>query len=221
MKKMLAVKITLIALLAIVALSFSVACGSKEAATQETSKEVLTEETTTTAAVESETTKEEAQPAGECPAATSVKVESTNGAYESREPISWDKIGTQSATISHSTNTTAVYIYIANFDTSEDLKDVSLSDGQAIIKFTVTVKGEGETVPVSVGKYNVKEWTDNYIEAGIRLSEGSTLQIAASSVSSGDFEITSVTDNEICGKFNIDENWTKMSGEFKVPVVSK
>ena len=54
--------------------------------------------------------------------------------------------------------------------------------------------------------------------AGIRLTGGTTLSVAAASVSSGDFEITSVTDSEICGKFDIDEKCAKMSGEFKVPV---
>ena len=45
---------------------------------------------------------DEPQPAGDCPAATSVSVESTNGAYADREPISWDNLGSQSAYVSRS-----------------------------------------------------------------------------------------------------------------------
>ncbi len=197
---------------------FSVACGSQESAIQETqaSEQPAAEDTTTSAqAAETEAPEETA---GECPAATSVSVESTNGAYSDHMPISWDSMGSQSANLSHSTNNTGVFIYIANFETSENLKDVELSDGQAVIQFTLTVTGQGDPVPVSVGSYNVKEWVDNYVNIGIRLSGGTTVSISSSDVSTGDFEITSVTDTEICGKFNIDEKWTKMSGEFKVPI---
>ena len=201
---------------------FSVACGSQESAIQETqaSEQPAAEDTTTSAqAAETEAPEETAaETAGECPAATSVSVESTNGAYSDHMPISWDSMGSQSANLSHSTNNTGVFIYIANFETSENLKDVELSDGQAVIQFTLTVTGQGDPVPVSVGSYNVKEWVDNYVNIGIRLSGGTTVSISSSDVSTGDFEITSVTDTEICGKFNIDEKWTKMSGEFKVPI---
>jgi len=200
--------------------SFSLACGNQdisEAGAQ--ASEEQAEETTAAQATEAEAvTETTAQASGECPSATSVKVESTNGAYSDRMPISWDSVGSQAAFLSHSTNNTGVFIYIANFETSENLKDVAISDGQAVIQFTLTVAGEGETVPVSVGQYNVKEWIDNYVSAGIRLTGGSTLSISTADTSSGDFEITSVTDTEICGKFNIDEKWTKMSGEFKVPI---
>jgi hypothetical protein len=199
---------------------FSIACGNQETVQEETQMtEEQVEETATVETTAEETVAEPTtEDAGGCPAATSVSVESTNGAYADRMPISWDVIGSQAANLSHSTNNTAVFIYIANFETSENLKDVSLSDGQSVIQFTVTVKGEGDPVPVSLGTYNVKEWVDNYVSAGIRLTGGTTLTIASASVSSGDFVITSVTDTEICGKFSIDEKWTKMSGDFKVPV---
>jgi len=198
--------------------SLAIACGKQGTVPTETqATEQQIEETTAPA----ETTSAEAaaQESGECPSLTSVKVESTNGAYVDRMPISWDSIGTQAAYLSHSTNKTAVFIYIANFETSENLKDVALSDGQAVIQFTLTVAGEGDPVPVSVGKYNVDEWIDNYASAGIRLTGGSTLSISTADIASSDFEITSVTETEICGKFNIDEKWTKMSGEFKVSIV--
>jgi len=186
---------------------------------EEGAKAAETTAAETTAAAEETAAETVAEVAGECPAATSVQVESTNGAYADRMPIAWDSIGTQSAKLSHSTNNTAVFIYIANFETAENLKDAALSDGQAVIQFTLAVPGEGDPVPVSIGKYNVKEWVDNYVSIGIRLTGGTTLTVSAGNTETGDFEITSVTDTEICGKFNIDEKWTKMSGEFKVPVV--
>lgn len=222
--------VALIVLIVAVLAGFSIACGSQETAGQETQAEENAEETTAAAQItESETVAEaetvaeteeetDTQAAGECPSATSATVESTNGAYTDNMPISWDSIGSQSASLSHSTNNTAVFIYIANFETSENLEDVVLSDGQAVIQFTLTVPGEGDPVPVTIGKYNVKEWIDNYVNIGIRLTGGTTLTISSTDTSTGDFEITSVTDTEICGKFNIDEKWTKMSGEFKVPI---
>ncbi len=213
---------TILIVLILAALTvFSVACGKQAPAEQQATVTASDAETAAeTQAAETETAAETAaQTAGVCPSATSVVVESTSGAYSDRMPISWDTIGSQSAYLSHSTNNTAVFIYIANFETSENLGNVALADGQAVIQFVLTVKGEGDPVPVSVGKYNVKEWVDNYVTAGIRLTGGSTSTISSSSVSTGDFEITSVTETEICGKFNIDEKWTKMSGEFKVPVL--
>lgn len=197
---------------------FSVACGTQGAQSAETkaSAEQTSETPAQTTAAE---TTAAPKPAGQCPSSTSVTIQSDNGAYKERLPISWDSIGSQAAKLTHTTNRTAVFIYIANFETSENLKDVALSDGQAVIQFTVTVAGEGDPVPVSIGKYNVKEWVDNYVSAGIRLTGGTTLSISTGSTETGDFEITSVTDTEICGKFNIDEKWTKMSGEFKVPIV--
>jgi len=222
--------VALIVLIVAALAGFSIACGSQETTGQETQEEENAEETTAAAqttesetAAEAETvaeTEEETgtQAAGECPSATSATVKSTNGAYTDNMPISWDSIGSQSASLSHSTNNTAVFIYIANFETSENLEDVVLSDGQAVIQFTLTVPGEGDPVPVTIGKYNVKEWVGNYVNIGIRLTGGTTLTISSTDTSTGDFEITSVTDTEICGKFNIDEKWTKMSGEFKVPI---
>ncbi|MBN1298678.1 MAG: hypothetical protein JW997_03210 [Actinobacteria bacterium] len=203
---------------------FSFACGAQESAGEESQAAEEQAEETTAAAEDTtaaEETKDEtvAQAAGECPAATSVQLESTNGAYSDRMPISWDSIGAQQAYLSHSTNNTGLFIYIANFETTENLKDVALSEGQAVLQFTVTVVGEGDPVPVSVGTYNVKEWVDNYVSAGIRLTGGTTVSLSNSSIDTAEFEITSVSDTEICGKFSITEKWTKMSGEFKVPVM--
>ncbi|MDD3777260.1 MAG: hypothetical protein PHN32_06610 [Actinomycetota bacterium] len=213
---------------------FAAACGNSSTSTaqtaspvQETEPEITSEQTE---AAEPETMVEETEPAeepapeevqesGECPSSTTVSVESTNGAYADRAPISWDLIGTQAATISNSTNNTGLFIYIANFETSENLKDVALSDGQAVLQFTVNVVGEGDPVPVSLGSYNVKEWVDNYASASIRLTGGTTLSVSTADTTIGEFEITSVTDTEVCGKFNIEEKWTKMSGEFKVPIM--
>ncbi len=216
--------ISIVMVVAVIAVlsSISIACGNQKAEVQQTQKsdEVVDEITSAAQTAETQTVQGTvAQASGECPAATSVNVESTNGAYKDRMPISWDKIGSQSAYITNSTNNTGVFIYIANFETSENLKDVSLSDGQALIQFTLTVKGQGDPVPISVGKYNVREWVDNYVSTGIRLTGGTTVTVSSADTTNGDFEITSVTDTEICGKFNIDEKWTKMTGEFKVPIV--
>jgi hypothetical protein len=161
----------------------------------------------------------EPQPTGDCPAVTKVSVESTNGAYADREPISWDTLGSQAAYVSRSTGSAAVSVCIANFETSEDLKTVALGDGQAVIVFSMRVRAEGTAVPIQTGIYDLMSFdnSDLYVAPTIRLSGGSAVQISIHNLNVAEFEITSVTDNEICGKFNIDEKWTKMSGEFRVP----
>jgi len=162
---------------------------------------------------------DEPQPAGDCPAVTSVSVESTNGAYAEREPISWDTLGSQAAYVNRSTGNAGVSVCIANFETSEDLKTVALGDGQAVIVFSMRVRAEGPAVPIQTGIYDLMSFDDSdlYVAPTIRLSGGSAVQISIHNLTVAEFEITSVTDEEICGKFNIDEKWTKMSGEFRVP----
>jgi hypothetical protein len=159
------------------------------------------------------------QPAGDCPAATSVALESTNGAYADREPISWDTLGSQAAYVSRSTGSAAVSVCIANFETDENLKTVALGDGQAVIVFSMRVRSEGSAVPIQSGIYDLMSYDDSdlHVAPTIRLSGGSAVQISIHNLNVAEFEITSVTDQEICGKFNIDEKWTKMSGEFRVP----
>lgn len=166
-----------------------------------------------------EETEDEPKPAGDCPAVTSVSVESTNGAYADREPISWDTLGSQVAYVSRSTGSAAVSVCIANFETSENLKTVALGDGQAVILFSMRVRSEGSAVPIQTGIYDLISFDDSdlYVAPTIRLSGGSAVQISIHNLTVSEFEITAVTDKEICGKFNIDEKWTKMSGEFRVP----
>jgi len=222
MKKMITMMLVVFIVAALMILAVS--CGSPNTSTAETkAAEQENEETAaaveTTAAVETKAAEAVTEAARDCPSSTSVKVESTNGAYEDRMPINWETIGSQAAYLSNTQNNTGLFIYIANFETSENLKEVDISDGQAMIEFVASIPGEGDPVPVSIGKYNVIEWVDTYVSANIILSGGSKLQIYTTEVETGDFEITSVTDTEICGKFNIDEKWTKMSGEFKVPIV--
>ncbi len=162
---------------------------------------------------------DEPQPAGDCPAVSSVSVESTNGAYADREPISWDTLGSQTAYVSRSTGNAGVSVCIANFETSENLKTVALGDGQAVVLFSMRVRAEGPAVPIQTGIYDLMSFDDSdlYVAPTIRLSGGSAVQISIHNLTVAEFEITSITDEEICGKFNIDEKWTKMSGEFRVP----
>ena len=62
------------------------------------------------------------------------------------------------------------------------------------------------------------QMTEEQVEETATVETTAEETVASASISSGDFAITSVTDTEICGKFSIDEKWTKMSGDFKVPV---
>lgn len=166
---------------------------------------------------------EGAEPSGDCPAATAVEVASTNGAYASREPISWDSIGTQEAYVDGSMGSTTVNIYIANFSTQESLKGFKPEeDSQAILHFALRIRGEGNEVPVEMGEYNLKNYdeSDLHVTPKIVLSGGSALQISTHDIESSEFIVTSVTATEICGTFSVDEKWTQMSGAFKVPIVN-
>lgn len=204
------------------AIGLSAACGSPAPANTEPAAEAT--QATEAPAAEPEATEapaeEPAQPAGDCPAATSVSIESTNGAYADREPISWSSLGAQEAYVSRSFGTTTLSICIANFETSENLKDAALSDGQAVLVLFARVRGEGNEVPITAGDYAMKDADNNdlHVTPTIRLSGGSTLQFSVHEMDVSDFEITSITDSEVCGKFEIVEKWTKASGEFKVPI---
>lgn len=207
--------------------SFACASASTDTAQTKAAEEAAPAEeaaSATEAEAEVEATEapaeEVVQPAGDCPAATSVSVESTNGAYADRMPISWDSLGAQAAYVTNTTNNTAVAVYIANFDTSENLKDAALGDGQAMIYFSIRVRGEGDPVAVETGVYAMRDYDNNdlYVEPSIKLS-GTTVKLSVHELNVEEFEITSITDTEICGNFTIDEKWTKMSGEFKVPIV--
>ncbi len=215
--------IILTVMMVAVAASSSFACTSASTAPAQT-KAAEEAAPATEAEAEVETTEapaeEVVQPAGDCPAATSVSVESTNGAYADRMPITWDSLGAQAAYVNNTTNNTSVAVYIANFETSENLKDAALGDGQAMIYFSIRVRGEGDPVAVETGVYAMRDYDDNdlYVEPSIKLS-GTTVKLSVHELNVEEFEITSITDTEICGNFTIDEKWTKMSGEFKVPIV--
>lgn len=160
--------------------------------------------------------------AGDCPGATSVQVSSTNGAYQSREPIDWNNLGTQEAYVDSSTGTTTVNIYIANFTTSESLKGYKPDDGEAVLHFALRIRGEGNEVPVEMGEYNLKDYdsSDLHVTPKILLSGGSSLQISTHDINSSEFFVTGLSDTLICGTFAVDEKWTEMSGAFVVPIVN-
>ncbi len=198
--------------------------GSGDEATQEPEAgapaEAVTEENTDDAATETgeESVDEGAEP-GEL-AATKVTVESTNGAYADREPINWDSLGSQAAFVSGTFGTTSVNIYIANFETNEKLKDYKPGDGEAMLHFPIHIKGDGNDVPIETGVYDLIRDAESvrFVEPKIVLN-GSAVQISVHSLTLADFEITAVSHDSISGTFNIEEKWTKMSGEFTVPII--
>jgi len=162
---------------------------------------------------------DEATEPGEA-AATRVTVESTNGAYAEREPISWDSLGSQAAFVSGSYGSTSVNIYIANFETNESLKDYKPGDGEAMLHFALRIRGDGNDVPIETGAYDLRSYdeSDLYVAPKIVVN-GSAVQISVHDLTVADFEITAISDDSISGTFNIEEKWTKMSGEFSVPII--
>ncbi len=205
-----------IALMLILLLTLLTACVSPD----ETAETVEpTENTDQPAYQNNEQPSDETEVPGNCPAATRVLIESSNGAYADREPLSWDNPGSQEAHVSRSYGTASVNIYIANFNTTESLKDYKPEEGQAILNFALRIRSEGEAVPLQTGIYDLLSYDDSdlFVTPKIILSGGSTVQISTNNINSAEFEITSITETEICGVFNIDEKWTRMDGEFRVP----
>jgi hypothetical protein len=129
-------------------------------------------------------------------------------------------LGSQAASVSGSFGSTSVNIYIANFETNEALKDYKPGDGEAMLHFALRIRGEGNSVPIETGVYDLKSYdeSDLYVAPKIVLN-GTAVQISVHELTVADFEITAISDDSISGTFNIEEKWTKMSGEFTVPIV--
>lgn len=200
------------------ALLFTAGCGGAGDTTDPVDSGA--EESTTDEAAEAgEESSEEAAEAGGA-AVTKVAVTSTNGAYADREPISWDSLGSQAAYIGGSYATTSVNIYIANFETADNLKDYKPGDGEAMLHFSLRIRGEGNDVPVETGVYDLKSYdeSDLHVTPKIVLN-GTAVQISVHDLTVAEFEVTEITETAISGTFNIEEKWTNMSGEFSVPIV--
>ncbi|UNC92326.1 hypothetical protein [Candidatus Contubernalis alkaliaceticus] len=144
-----------------------------------------------------------------------IKVESTNGAYKNAEPLNWNQVGTQNAHVEKYSNYSACFVYIANFETTEVLRDVALEEGQAVAYFVLTLPPESDPEAGSYdyfgasGPYRVSQVT-------IRLPGGTNINLSPASMTTAEMEVTEVMDSTISGRFNIEEKWTQMSGEFQV-----
>ncbi len=145
------------------------------------------------------------------------RVESTNGAYTNLEvPVDWSSIGTQQAFIAEYYDYSSCRIFIANFETGEDLSTLAREPGQGIIKFTLRMPPESDP---QVGIYDLTRTGESFTgEAGVMVTGGSTVQFATSSMTDGVLEITSVTDGIVAGTFQLEDNWTVASGAFQAEI---
>ena len=147
-------------------------------------------------------------------------MESTNGAYVDAGEISWNELGTQVGEIDYFIGMTTVFIYIATYDVAEDdIYNATVPEGEAILYFVATIQKEGDEIPLETGIYDLTKFQGDVpktAEMGIKLSGGTTVQLDKFKTTISEFEIINITDTEISGIFNIEENWTKASGEFKV-----
>lgn len=144
-------------------------------------------------------------------------VESTNGAYINLEvPVDWSYIGTQQAFVAKYSNYSSCRIFIANFDTTEDLSTIAREPGQGIIKFTLRLPPESDPL---VGTYDLTRTGEEFTgEAGVMVTGGSTVQFATSSMTDAVVEIVSVTDDMVAGTFQAEDNWTTISGAFRAEI---
>jgi hypothetical protein len=145
------------------------------------------------------------------------RVESTNGAYTNLEvPVDWSSIGTQQAFIAEYYDYSSCRIFIANYETGEDLSTLAREPGQGIIKFTLRMPPESDPM---VGVYDLTRTGEDFTgEAGVMVTGGSTVQFATSSMTDGVLEITSVTDGIVAGTFQLEDNWTVASGAFQAEI---
>jgi len=165
-----------------------------------------------------ESVPEEAPVEVEVPAVdANVTLESTNGAYTDAEAIDWSTIVTQQAKVLVFSDHSICTILLANFETSEYLKDVDLEPGQAVVYFTLNQPAE--SVPVA-GVYDLTvsdmEFTGS---ASIRVAGGTTVMISTSTIIAAELEIAYVTSEAVTGSFAVQDRWTEMSGEFQAPII--
>ncbi len=209
------VKFSITAVLLVLFLMVS-ACGGEQA------EEVVADRTDETADEAVETADDsgeimEVEPDVVVPVEARAEVESTNGAYTSLEvPVDWSNIGAQQAFVENFTNRSTCRIFIANFDTDENLNSLAREPGQGIIKFTLSMPPDSDPL---VGTYDLtctgSEFTG---EAGVMVTGGSTIMFSSSSMTDAFLEITSVTDDMVTGTFQAQDNWTTISGAFQAEI---
>ena len=157
------------------------------------------------------------EPEAVAPVEARAVVESTNGGYTNLEvPVDWSHIGAQQAFVEKFTGYGTCRIFIANFDTDEDLNNMAREPGQGIIKFTLRLPADSDPL---VGTYDLTTTGSDFTgEAGVMVTGGSTISFVASSMTGAAVEITSVTDDMITGTFQAQDNWTSISGAFQAEI---
>ena len=160
----------------------------------------------------------------ECPEKTTVNVNSRNGAYPKDNSIDWSNIKKILAVKDSSIGVTSYALYIANFDFSENTRSkiskLKLTEGQGMLSIWLVnqVKGQRE-VNFKPGKYDFSKAQGQAEQTG---SVG--IRVAGTKISfsyhytEGEFEVTSVSEQELCGKFTLKDKFSQVSGEFKAPV---
>lgn len=192
------------------------ACGGEQA------EEIVADRTDETAeeAVETADDSEETvdvEPEVVAPVEAMVEFESTNGGYTNLEvPVDWSSIGAQQAFVEKFTTGSTCRIYIASFDTDEDLNSATIEPGQGVVKFTLSLPPDSDPL---VGTYDLtctgSEFTG---EVGVMVTGGTTISFVASSMTGAVVEITSVTDDMVTGTFQAEDNWTSVSGAFQAEI---
>ncbi len=189
------------------------ACGGEQA------EQVVTEqaEGTVDESAEAADDAAEASTPVVVPVEATAEVQSTNGAYTNLEvPVDWSHIGAQQAFVEKFTGYGTCRIFIANFDTDENLKTMAREPGQGIIKFTLRLPADSDPL---VGTYDLTTTGSDFTgEAGVMVTGGSTISFSTSSMTGAFLEITSVTDDMVTGTFQAQDNWTTISGAFQAEI---
>lgn len=140
-----------------------------------------------------------------------VEIESTHGGFANTDPIDWSVIGSQQVHVSKYSNYSSCTIFIANFETDESLRTVTVEPGQGVVYFSLRLPPESDPI---VGDYDLTHDGEFGGTASIRITGGTTVQTSRSSMTVGELEIIEVTDTQVSGTFHVADNWTNLSGAF-------
>jgi len=164
-----------------------------------------------------------AEPDATCPVDTRVSVASRNGAYP--QGLDWSRVEKAIAFRSESLGVTSINVYLSNFYFSADsyahLRKLKLGTGQAMVELLLVNQiDEARKVTFDEGVYDFtkpQHEAQRTGVAGIKVEKGTTVQFSYH-YTEGEFVIVEVTENQVCGRFDLKDKFNEVSGEFSAPI---
>jgi hypothetical protein len=110
----------------------------------------------------------------------------------------------------------AVTVYLSSVPMTEreEFWNKELQAGQGVVNLSLNYNGQGEVLS---GKYPGDGTGAVAISAGIRVVGGVTISVGGTAESW--VEIVARTPDKICGRFNLQDNWRTLTGEFTADIL--